>query len=233
MEQTPQPQGHGAPVDALAEGRLGDAVRLWLASGARGGPHAATAANAALTSWAGLVLIPLLALVALTGVVFGHFWRAHLIIGLALIPILGLKLLTTTYRAARYYTGSRKYREAGPPDWPARILAPLLIAATVVAMVSGIVMWAANNQDRPWSTIHTDSVVVMGVLVGLHVLVYLPRAVHVVWRDVRAFGHGASAVRLRTVVVVAVLGAGIVMGFALQSSTPFPVRSEHEHAVQQ
>ena len=223
----------GTLADALAEGRLDDAARLWLTSGARGVRHAATAANEALTAWSGLLLIPLLGLVALTGVAFGDFWRAHLIVGLALIPVLGLKLLTTTYRAVRYYTGSRRYRAAGPPDWPMRILAPLLIVATVVAMVSGIVMWAANNQDRPWSTIHTDSVVIMGGLVGLHALVYLPRAAYVVWCDIRARGRAAVAGRLRAVVVVAVLCGGVVLGFALQSSAPFPVRSDHERVVGQ
>ena len=220
-------------ADALAEGRFADAARLWLTSGARGVRHAATAANQALTSWTGVLLIPLLGLVGLTGVAFGHFWRAHLIIGLALIPILGLKLVTTTYRAVRYYTRSRRYREAGPPEWPARILAPPLVVATVVAMVSGIVMWAANNQDRPWSTIHTDSVVIMGGLVGLHLLFYLPRAGWVVWRDVRQRGRAALAGRLRAAMVVAVLCGGIVLGFALQSSTPFPVHSERESAASQ
>ena len=201
-----------------------DVVRDWLLTA---DPHEAESPardNAALTSWTGLLLLPLLGLVGFTGVFFGSLWRSHLIVGILLLPVLGLKLATTTYRAVRYYTGSRRYRAAGPPHWPARILAPFLIVCTVVAMTSGVVMWLANNRDRPWSTIHTDSVVILGGLVGIHVLLYLPRALRAALRDLSRLRDRHWTPSLRLSIVSAVLVGGIVLGFATQPAAPFPVR---------
>jgi hypothetical protein len=145
-----------------------------------------------------------------------------------LIPVLGFKLLATTYRAVRYYMGSTKYRAAGPPDWPARIMAPFLIAATVVAMETGVEMWLANNQDRPWSTIHTDSVLILGGLVGLHILIYLPKALGTALRDVKEVSERRDRPAWRISIVVATLIAGIALGFMTQSNKPFPVNQHHE-----
>lgn len=191
----------------------------------------ATQGNASLISWTGLLLIPLLGLVGITGLAFGTLWRAHFIVGILLIPVLGLKLLATTYRAVRYYTGSAKYRAAGPPDWPARIMAPFLIAATVIAMVTGVEMWLANNQDRPWSTIHTDSVVVMGGLVGLHILIYLPKAIGAAFRDLKEIRRRGLKASLRISIVLATLIAGIALGFLTQSTTQFPVHQHHDRGA--
>jgi MFS family permease len=202
-------------------------LRAWLESGADEHPSA-TEGNESLISWTGLLLIPLLGLVGLTGLAFGTLWRAHFIVGILLIPVLGFKLLTTTYRAVRYYMGSAKYRAEGPPDWPARIMAPFLIAATVVAMVTGVEMWLVNNQDHPWSTIHTDSVVIMGGLVGLHILIYLPKALSAGLRDLKQMHVRRSKPALRISIVVVTLVAGIALGFMTQSNKAFPVQQHHE-----
>jgi hypothetical protein len=189
----------------------------------RSDDHESTAGNEALTSWTGLLLLPLLGLVGLTGVAFGSLWRAHFVVGILLVPVLGMKLVSTTYRAARYYTGSKRYRAAGPPELAARILAPVLIVVTVIAMWSGIVMWLSNNQDRPWSTIHTDAVVIMGGLVGIHVLLYIPNALRSVFRDLSHVRRRGSQATLRLSIVTATLVVGIVVGFVTQPSSPFPV----------
>ncbi len=120
-------------------------------------------------------------------------------------------------------TRSAKYRAAGPPDWPARILAPCLIAATVVAMTSGIVMWLNNNRDQPWTTIHIDSVVIMGGVVGLHLLIHFPGAVRSVVRDLARLRQRRWSAGIRMSVVTLVLVAGIGVGFVTQPGTPFPV----------
>jgi hypothetical protein len=190
-----------------------------------------TEGNEALTSWTGLLLLPLLGLVGLTGVAFGSLWRAHFVVGILLVPVIGMKLATTTYRAVRYYTGSKKYRAAGPPELPARLLAPILIAVTVIAMWSGIVMWLNNTQDRPWSTIHTDAVVIMGGLVGVHVLMYIPKALRSVFRDLSHVRQGGRRTALRVSTVTAVLVVGIVVGFATQPSAAFPVHQRGDRAT--
>ena len=91
-------------------------------------------------------------------------------------------------------------------------------------MTSGVVMWLANNRDRPWSTIHTDSVVILGGLVGIHILLYLPLAPRAAIRDLRHLRDRHWTPSLRLSIVSAVLVGGIVLGFATQPAAPFPVR---------
>ena len=40
----------------------------------------------------------------------------------------------------RYYTGARAYREKGPPALPLRMLAPVLVAATIGIFASGVAL---------------------------------------------------------------------------------------------
>jgi hypothetical protein len=47
-----------------------------------------------------------------------------------------LKLASTGYRFARYYTANPAYRRKGPPATPMRLLAPLVVISTVVVFGS-------------------------------------------------------------------------------------------------
>src|SRR5690348_7013051 len=97
--------------------------------------------NARLTSVVGLTLL------ALTIVEFGtllgglqHFLSLHVFVGLVLLPPIAVKLASTGWRFARYYSGNDAYRLHGPPQLLMRLLAPLLILLTILLFGSGVAM---------------------------------------------------------------------------------------------
>jgi hypothetical protein len=116
-------------------------------------------------------------LVYLTGVFFRPLRQVHFAIGFAIIPLLAVKLSSTGWRAANYYLRREPYRSDGPPQLLPRLLAPLLVVSAVVATITGIVLWVLGRQRGTWATLHTDSVVVLALVLALHTLVYIRRAV--------------------------------------------------------
>jgi hypothetical protein len=97
--------------------------------------------NERLTAAVGLLLIAPV-LVEIASVLLGvhTFMSWHVFVGLALIPVVVLKLATTGWRFVRYYTSSRAYVAHGPPQLAMRLLAPLFVVATVVLFGSGVAM---------------------------------------------------------------------------------------------
>jgi hypothetical protein len=89
--------------------------------------------NERLTAVVGIVLL-ILTVVEFATIVLGvrRFMSLHAFIGFVLIPPIVLKLASTGWRFARYYTGTNAYVVQGPPRLPMRLLAPFLVAATVV-----------------------------------------------------------------------------------------------------
>ena len=133
-------------------------------------------ANLRLTSYSGLALLLLLTLVYLTGVFFGPLRQVHFAAGFAIIPLLAVKLGSTGWRAANYYLRREPFRSDGPPLLFLRLLAPLLVISVLVATGTGVVLWVLGVRRGTWATLHTDSVVVLAVVLLLHTLAYLERA---------------------------------------------------------
>jgi len=96
--------------------------------------------NERLTSSTGLVLLILLAVETLTTLALSSFLSVHIFLGLLLLPPVALKLATTGWRFARYYTRNKPYRLEGPPRLLMRMLAPLLVASTLTLFGSGVAM---------------------------------------------------------------------------------------------
>ena len=96
-------------------------------------------------------------------------------IGLVLIPPLLLKLASASYRMVRYYTGARAYREKGPPALPLRMLAPVLVVATLGIFTSGVALLALGHRSDVLLTVHKASFIVWGVVFAVHFLAYVPR----------------------------------------------------------
>jgi hypothetical protein len=197
---------------------------IWWESGRRGGAAAMRVfGNRALTSWAGLALLPGLAVVAVSGLAFGNFWQLHYIAGLSLVPLLVVKLGSTTYRAVSYYVRRAVYRAAGAPEWMGRLLAPALIVSTVIAMATGIWMWAQHSEAQPWAKLHVLSVIAMGACVGLHLLLRAPLSLRAAARDgVGALRHNVPRVRIALVGIA--LAVGLIFGLAGGARSPFPSR---------
>jgi len=173
--------------------------------------------NERLTAAIGvLLLVPIL--VELATIVLGvhTFMSLHVFVGLALIPAVLLKLGSTGWRFARYYTRSRAYVEHGPPQLAMRLLAPLLVAATVVLFGSGVAMGLLHGQALQLARrLHGPASVVWLLLIGVHVLVYLRRAVRDYGRDLRpSAGPTVPGARGRSYVLAAALGLGLLAGAA-------------------
>jgi hypothetical protein len=105
------------------------------------------AGNERLTAAIGLLLlVPILVEVVTILLGVHTFMSVHVFVGLALIPPVLLKLGSTGWRFARYYTHSRPYVEEGPPQIAMRLLAPLFVAATVVLFGSGVAMGLVHGE---------------------------------------------------------------------------------------
>lgn len=185
-------------------------------------PNSPVEDNRRLTSATGLLLTPLLGLVYLTGVAMDELWHVHYFVGFVLIPVTGVKLASTGYRALRYYTGSALYRTEGPPDFSLRLMAPFLVLAVVIALVTGVWLFIDKSRTGALATLHTDSAVIAAGLIGIHFLGYaLPALQH----TIADLGRYASRWRgVRILVVCLALLAGIAVGVATYSYGTWPAR---------
>jgi hypothetical protein len=177
-----------------------DRVRALLVGGSDG--------NARLTASVAVVLLVLLAAEGLTllgGV--GSYLFLHMFIGLLLIPVIGLKMASTSWRMVAYYRHVEAYVRSGPPQVLLRILvAPVLVAATIVMFATGIGA-ALVGHGGLLLGLHKVSFVVWGVSFGVHVLAHLAKLPPLV-RD-----HAAGDT-LRRYVIALSLVSGVVVALA-------------------
>jgi DMSO/TMAO reductase YedYZ molybdopterin-dependent catalytic subunit len=180
--------------------------------------------NRRLTSTLGIVLLVLLLVQVLSalwfallsynvpapgGDVFGVVRPAHFFVGFLLVPLIGLKLASVGYRFGRYYTRGAAYRDAGPPRTLLRLMAPLLVLATVVLFASGVEMWSFQNQfGLPWIAVHDIAAFSFVALLGLHVAYHLREAQRMAREDAARPVQGAITRR-------ALLAGGAVAGLTL------------------
>jgi hypothetical protein len=163
--------------------------------------------NLILTSHAGLIILFALVLLYLSGLAFTPLRPVHFALGFALIPILAVKLASTSLRAIGYYLHRGAYRAAGPPWVLPRLIAVPLAAAAVLATVSGVALWSEGTDHGIWAAVHTDSVIALGVVVLVHLAVYLRKAVRA-----SAKSLAATAVNRPERVIVYALLAALVAG---------------------
>src|SRR2546430_15157504 len=104
--------------------------------------------NERLTSSTGLVLLILLAVETLTTLALSSFLSVHIFLGLLLLPPVALKLATTGWRFARYYTRNKPYRLAGAPRLLMPMVAPLLVASTPAPFGNGGAVIFVRDRGR-------------------------------------------------------------------------------------
>ena len=171
--------------------------------------------NERLTSSTGLVLLVLLAVETLTTLALRTYLNVHLFLGLLLLPPVTLKLASTGWRFARYYTRNASYVLAGPPRLLLRMLAPLVVASTLALFGTGVAMIVVGHRGGQLRTLHTFSFVAWGVLIGVHVIAYLTRVLRdgtMDWR--RNAVDVVAGVRSRRAMLVGTLLAGVVLASA-------------------
>jgi hypothetical protein len=149
-----------------------------------------TGGNEQLTAMAGVILIVPLAILGITILRIGQLISVHLFVGLLLLGPLAVKLASTGYRFARYYTHNPAYREKGPPEPIMRWIAPLVVFSTLVVFLSGVVLLFVGPAGRgQLLLIHKVSFIVWAVFTALHVLGHLPH----MRQSLRAGRHAEGA----------------------------------------
>jgi len=139
-----------------------------------------TEGNERLTAAGGSVLLPLLAVIGVTLLQLRQLLWVHLFVGMLLIGPVALKLASTGWRFARYYGGEPAYRRKGPPPMLMRASAPVLVATTVLVLVTGVMLLLEGPSSRgALLPIHKIGFIVWAAFFALHVLWHLaalPRA---------------------------------------------------------
>jgi uncharacterized protein involved in response to NO len=183
-------------------------ARRWRSGGVRG--------NELLTSAVAVVLVVLLAAEGVTIFRLRSLVDEHMFLGLVLVPPVLLKLGSIGYRFVRYYTGSRAYTAKGTPRLPLRLLAPVLVSATIVLFASGVLMLAAGNKGRSLLQIHQLSAIVWVTVFAVHVIAYGPRVVRSLTTALRATRENAiPGAGVRGLVVASAIGGGVVLAVSL------------------
>jgi hypothetical protein len=122
-----------------------------------------------------------------------------------LVPVVGLKLASTGWRMVSYYRGTQEYVLRGPPPVAIRMLiAPVLVASTVVLFGTGIALLALDQTQGTVVGLHKASFVVWAGAFGLHLLTRVPALV-------RAVRVRPAAVRVFAATVSVVAGAGLAV----------------------
>lgn len=133
------------------------------------------AGNERLTALTGVILIALLAVLGVTILRIHQLIWLHLFVGLVLLGPVALKMSSTGYRFARYYTHDPVYRRKGPPEPLLRLLAPFLVLSTVVVFATGVLLLFGGPNGRGTLLLaHKASFVIWLGVTALHVLAHLP-----------------------------------------------------------
>jgi hypothetical protein len=178
-----------------------------------------TDGNEVLTNATAVVLTILLVAEGVTIIRMRGLVGAHMFIGLALIPPVVLKLASTGYRFARYYADSRAYRAKGPPPLPLRMLAPMLVLATLFVFVTGVLLLAAGHKAGALLEVHKVSFIVWGVVFGVHFLGHVVQVLRSLRRDWTAARRAEMpGTRWRAALLVAALGGGAALCLVLAHS---------------
>src|SRR6266571_1961790 len=146
--------------------------------------RSAVVGNERMTALAGAVLLVLIVVELVTAVSLRTLLSPHVFVGVLLAGPLAVKLGSTGYRFLRYYTRSPAFVRRGPPRLALRILAPLLIATTLVVIGSGIgLVVTGPRYAGPLLPLHGFSVLVWLPLIAIHVFAHIRRIPRLVADD--------------------------------------------------
>jgi len=177
------------------------------------------AANARITGGAAVILLVLLAIEGATIPFIGQLIGPHVFVGMLLIPPVALKLASTGYRFARYYTGSPPYRRKGPPPRAMRALAPGVVLTTLALFGTGVALLLAGPDDSgQLKFLHKASFIAWFALMTVHVLGHVLEVPSIALPDWRRRG-GRTAELAGAGPRLALLGTALLAGLALALAT--------------
>jgi hypothetical protein len=178
-----------------------------------GGPEG----NERLTALTGAVLLVLFAAEGLTLLRLGRLLYWHFFLGFLLVGPVCLKIGSTVYRFAKYYTRSEPYVRKGPPRPLLRIIGPFIVLSTITVLLTGVLL-GVDHRPRVFFgysllMLHKLSFIGWAALTTVHVLAYLPRLPGLLAADATA-KRGLRAVGgrgMRYSLLVLSIGAGLIL----------------------
>ncbi len=177
-------------------------------------------ANERLTALDGAVLFVLLALIGITVLSVRSLLPQHILLGIALIPPLGLKMASTGYRFARYYLGDPAFRQAGPPQLFLRLLAQVVVVTTVGLFVTGLELWWFGLRfGSIWVAAHKYFFMIWLPVTAIHVLAYINRSSQAVSEELSSPGTGALS--RRSWVIGSLLAGAVLAAASMLYASPF------------
>jgi hypothetical protein len=174
------------------------------------------AGNERLTAMTGAVLMVLFAAEGVTILRIHELLTMHFFLGMLLLGPVALKVASTGYRFARYYTGAGPYVRKGPPAPLMRLLGPLVMVTSLAVLGTGVLLAIIGPGNGQWLFLHKASFVLWFGVMTIHVLVYAPRLPRLLIgghaRDRAAAVLGGSGVRW--LLLAASLACGLVLAAA-------------------
>jgi hypothetical protein len=125
-----------------------------------------------------------LAIEGLTIVSVQQLLVPHVVVGMLITAVAGLKIISTGYRFFRYYAGDAAYRHKGPPAPLLRTLGPIVILTTVAVLATGIaLLYVPTGQMGSVLQLHKASFFLWFVAMAAHVLTYIWRVPGLILAD--------------------------------------------------
>ena len=182
--------------------------------------RSAVVGNERMTTLAGAVLLMLIVVELVTVPTLRALLSVHVLVGVLLTGPLAVKIGSTGYRFLRYYTGSPAYVRKGPPRLALRVLAPLLLATTLVVIGSGIgLVVTSPTQAGPLRIVHVLSALTWLPMIAIHVFAYIrrvPRSLADDWSKHPAEQAPGRGLRLG-------VNLGVLLGGAIAAILVLPV----------
>ena len=172
-----------------------------------------TEANARLTSSTALVLLVLLAVEGVTVLQVRSLLTLHVFIGMLLVPPVLVKLASTFWRFAKYYSGSRDYRMMGPPPVVLRLLGPFVASLTIILFASGILLLLGPLAWRvELLLLHKASFILWFGCMMVHVLGHVGETARSATKDwTRRVRSGVAGSRWRRLAITTSLASGLLL----------------------
>lgn len=141
----------------------------------------------------GAVLLVLFAAEGITILSVHQLLTLHFFVGMLLAGPVLLKIGSTGYRFARYYTGAVPYVRKGPPAPLLRLLGPVVVLTSGGVIGSGVALAFAGPGNGPWLIAHKALFVLWVGAMTIHVLAYAPRLARLAWRIAAGYRERAAA----------------------------------------
>ena len=145
----------------------------------------------------------------------------HIAVGVALIPLVAVKLGSTGWRMIRYYTRNPAYRADGPPRPFLRGIAPLVVGSTVALLGSGVGLVFAGPHARYFNAVHSASFAIFLVVVGTHALAHLPKLRRFAFADWASGRRTQGHALRRGLVAFALVAGGSFAVAAVETASPW------------